>query len=165
MVDRIEVNELVERIALLLTKYAQSVTTVESCTGGGIAHALTAVAGSSQWFNQSFVTYSNSAKVKLAGVSQSDLEQFGAVSSEVARGMALGGQLAASADYALSVTGIAGPDGGSVEKPVGTVWFGWALPGKTCETDLQVFPGDRDEVRARSVQHSLKKLLQYLDAE
>jgi nicotinamide-nucleotide amidase len=135
--------------------------TAESCTGGLIAGAITAVAGSSDWFDRGFVTYSNAAKVDELGVPEALIERFGAVSGEVALAMAQGALRASRADWAVAVTGIAGPAGGTAEKPVGTVCFGWAgPPGATSE--LRVLPGDRAEIRRESVAVALRGLLDRL---
>jgi nicotinamide-nucleotide amidase len=136
--------------------------TAESCTGGWIAKLCTDLAGSSVWFERGMVTYSNEAKQELLAVGASDLVRFGAVSEPVAAAMAEGALRFSRADVALAVTGIAGPDGGSPEKPVGTVCFGWAMPGGVVETELHVFSGDRDAVRRATVATSFKGLLERL---
>ena len=131
----------------------------ESCTGGLMAAAITEIAGSSDVFDRGFVTYSNAAKEALLGVSAADLEKFGAVSREVAAAMARGAVLNSAADIAISVTGIAGPSGGSLQKPVGYVWFGVCLQNGGVETDLKEF-GDigRTAVRLKSVHHGLEMI-------
>jgi nicotinamide-nucleotide amidase len=132
------------------------ITCAESCTGGGIAKAITDIAGSSAYFDRGFVTYSNAAKHDLLGVSEATLAAHGAVSEEVVREMAIGALRAAQADLALSVSGIAGPDGGSVEKPVGTVWFGFACSdGRGLSRKMQ-FEGDRDAVRLQATIFALQ---------
>ena len=148
---------------LLLANQA-TVCSVESCTGGGLAHAITHVAGSSAWFNQSWVTYSNQAKHELVGVQQTTLQEFGAVSSQTVIEMAIGALLRAKASYALSISGIAGPGGGNTEKPVGLVWFGLAT-ASGCNSFKQVFPGDREAVREQAVVYALEKLIQSLNDE
>ena len=165
MPDSIDIDILVKNISLLLGQRNRNVSTVESCTGGGIAHVLTGIAGSSQWFEYGFVTYSNAAKTALVGVSPELLSRYGAVSIEVAEAMAAGGRRVSGSDYAVSVTGIAGPGGGSVEKPVGTICFGWAGPENRNCTDQQWFDGDRESVRSQSVYHSLSMLLDGLENE
>ncbi len=120
-----ELMQLSEKIGRALKARGATVTTAESCTGGWIAKAITDIAGSSAWFERGFVTYSNEAKSQMIGVSEATLRDNGAVSEPVVVEMAIGA-CAARADYAISVSGVAGPDGGSVEKPVGTVWFGVA---------------------------------------
>ena len=132
------------------------ITCAESCTGGGIAKAITDIAGSSAYFDRGFVTYSNAAKHDLLGVSEATLAAHGAVSEEVVREMAIGALRAARADLALSVSGIAGPDGGSAEKAVGTVWFGFAgSDGRGLSRKMQ-FEGDRDAVRLQATIFALQ---------
>ncbi len=132
------------------------ITCAESCTGGGIAKAITDIAGSSAYFDRGFVTYSNAAKHDLLGVREATLAAHGAVSEEVVREMAIGALRAAQADLALSVSGIAGPDGGSTEKPVSTVWFGFAgSDGRGLSRKMQ-FEGDRDAVRLQATIFALQ---------
>ena len=154
-----ELQHLSQRLGSALERRSATVSAAESCTAGGIAFALTSVDGSSHWFGQSFVTYSNEAKHKMLDVSQYALEQYGAVSHQVVEEMALGAALKANADYSMSVSGIAGPGGGSEEKPVGTVYFGWCLEGRV-ESEKAVFSGDRHAVRMQSIEFALKGLLQ-----
>jgi nicotinamide-nucleotide amidase len=144
-------------IAKLLTDRGETVATAESCTGGLIARRLTELSGSSKFFVEGAVTYSNEAKVRTLGVKQETLDKFGAVSSETAEEMARGMRERAETDYAISVTGIAGPDGGTEEKPVGTVWFGLA-DRENVKTIKLVFPGDRYLIRWRSSQAALDML-------
>jgi nicotinamide-nucleotide amidase len=131
--------------------------TAESCTGGLIAAACTGLAGSSDWFDRGWVTYSNAAKSQLLGVPADLIERHGAVSEPVARAMALGARERAGVQVAVAVTGIAGPDGGSADKPVGTVWFGWCA-GDRVWTAQQCFSGDRAAVRAQTVAYALARL-------
>ncbi|MEZ5661648.1 MAG: nicotinamide-nucleotide amidohydrolase family protein [Burkholderiaceae bacterium] len=141
------------------------IVTAESCTGGGIARALTETAGSSEWFDSAFVTYSNRAKQRMLGVSATDLADHGAVSEVVARAMAAGALAQSSAQVAISVTGVAGPGGGSPDKPVGTVWFGFArrladpaLPdGIECMAECHRIDGDRSAVRLRTALHAVRR--------
>ena len=135
--------------------------TAESCTGGLIAGACTDLAGSSQWLERGFVTYSNAAKAEMLGVPMALIEQHGAVSEPVARAMAEGAVARSHAQVALAVTGVAGPTGGTPTKPVGTVWFGWQVAGHT-HSEVQHFAGDRAAVRAQTVQHALARLLALL---
>jgi len=135
------------------------VATAESCTGGLIAAALTDIPGSSAVFTHGFVTYANEAKMQMLGVPEATLATHGAVSSETAAAMATGAQARAAANLAVSTTGIAGPDGGSAEKPVGTVWFGLATP-RGVTTYHRIFPGNRDDVRQASVDYALALLSQ-----
>ncbi|MDB5942676.1 MAG: damage-inducible protein CinA [Ramlibacter sp.] len=135
--------------------------TAESCTGGMIAAACTDLAGSSNWFERGFVSYSNEAKTELLGVDPALVAAHGAVSEVVARAMAFGAVRHSRAQVGVAVTGVAGPGGGSREKPVGTVWFGFQVDGLlTSETRL--FPGDRAAVREATVRHALNRLLQLL---
>ena len=134
-----------------LRAHGVTVATAESCTGGLIAAALTEIAGSSDVVDRGFVTYSNAAKMELLGVPEELLAAHGAVSEPVARAMAEGALKRALAGIAVSVTGVAGPGGGSAEKPVGTVWFGCALRGSATHAERQVFPGDRAAIRAATV--------------
>jgi nicotinamide-nucleotide amidase len=140
-----------------------SLATAESCTGGGIAEAVTRISGSSEWFERGFVTYSNDAKADMVGVDRATLLGFGAVSEETAREMAVGALSRSRATHAIAVTGIAGPTGGSADKPVGTVCFGWAAPGGKPVTETRRFDGDREAVRRASVIHALQGLLRLLD--
>lgn len=149
-------------VAELLEKKKLHVTTAESCTGGLIAGTLVNVPGISAWFGEGYVTYSNEAKEKLLGVSHETLERYGAVSAETAGEMATGAATAAGADAAVAVTGIAGPDGGTAEKPVGLVYMGCFCKGKI-RVDKHFFSGDRVQVRAQSVQAALELLKQMLE--
>jgi nicotinamide-nucleotide amidase len=133
------------------------VATAESCTGGLVAAAITAISGSSAIFTHGFVTYANEAKTEMLGVPEEMLTAHGAVSSEVAAAMASGARARSGANLAVSTTGIAGPDGGSPQKPVGTVWFGLATPTKVT-TYHRIFPGNRDEVRQEAVAFALALL-------
>ncbi len=137
--------------------------TAESCTGGLIAAACTDLAGSSDWFERGFVTYSNAAKTELLGVPAELIVVHGAVSREVARAMAEGALARSHAHIGVAVTGVAGPGGGSADKPVGTVWFGWRVPGRS-ETECRQFTGDRAAVRAQTVAHALGRLLSFVES-
>ena len=149
-------------IANMLIERRWGLATAESCTGGMIAAACTDLAGSSQWFDCGFVTYSNDAKTRMLGVEPSLLEQHGAVSEAVARAMAFGALRHSSAQVSVAVTGIAGPSGGCAGKPVGTVWFGWQV-GERASSERMVFSGDRAAVRQATVDHALQGLLMRLD--
>ena len=152
-----EILEASRVLGKFLSDRNLTATTAESCTGGGIACAITAVSGSSGWFNQAYVTYSNGAKQNLVGVSAETLERHGAVSRETVREMAAGARKAAGADVAVSVSGIAGPTGGTAEKPVGSVWFGFAA-GDSVITEFRHFAGDRASVRRQAVLFALRRL-------
>ena len=163
---------LVEALSHALLHRGWMLATAESCTGGLIAGRCTDLAGSSQWFERGFVTYSNEAKHELLGVDNALLAQEGAVSEAVARDMALGALRHSQAQVSLAVTGVAGPTGGSRSKPVGTVWFAWATPSDSgptlgaetawVKTERMLFPGDRAAVRAATVDHALQTLLTLL---
>jgi nicotinamide-nucleotide amidase len=148
-------------IANLMLDRGWRLASAESCTGGLIAAACTDLAGSSDWFERGFVTYSNESKTGMLGVPASVIAQHGAVSKEVALAMVRGALAHAPAQVALAVTGVAGPGGGSAEKPVGTVWFAWATPAGDC-AEVQTFKGDRAAVRAATVAHSLRRLQELL---
>ncbi len=147
----------VQRLALLLAARGERITTAESCTGGLVAAACTARAGSSDWFERGFVTYSNEAKTDLLGVDAALIAACGAVSEEVARAMAAGALARSRATLAAAVTGIAGPGGAVAGKPVGTVWLAWGRRGALQAERLQL-GGDRDAVRAATVAQALQRL-------
>ena len=149
---------LAAAVADLLVKENWFLTTAESCTGGMIAAACTDLAGSSAWFERGFVTYSNAAKTGMLGVDTALIEQHGAVSEPVARAMALGAIAHSKALVSVAVTGVAGPTGGSADKPVGTVWFGWSVGG-LITSERMLFEGDRAAVRAATVRHALQRLV------
>jgi len=155
-----ELMQLSERVGQALKARGATMTTAESCTGGWIAKVITDVAGSSAWFERGFVTYSNEAKSQMIGVREVTLLQHGAVSEPVVVEMAIGALRAARADYAVSVSGIAGPDGGSAEKPVGTVWFGVASANGQGVTQCECFTGDRESVRRQATAYALNLLWQ-----
>ena len=151
-------------VADLLVKNGWSLVTAESCTGGMIAAACTDLAGSSSWFERGFVTYSNAAKTEALGVDADLIAAEGAVSEAVVRAMALGAVKHSQAQVAVAVTGVAGPTGGSVAKPVGTVWFGFALasPPGHLVSEVRRFNGDRAAVRQATVQHALQRLAELM---
>jgi len=146
-----EIAETGRRVARLLDERGMRIATAESCTGGWIAKTLTDIPGSSAWFEYGFVTYGNNAKSTMLGIEAATIEQCGAVSREVAEAMAIGARVVADADLAVAVTGIAGPDGGTPDKPVGTVWFCWDGPDRRSMARLMEFSGDRDDVRRQTV--------------
>lgn len=150
-------------LAEILQQKGWLMATAESCTGGMIAAACTDLAGSSQCFERGFVTYSNAAKTEMLGVDAALIEHHGAVSEAVARAMAQGAVARSKAKAAVSVTGVAGPSGGSADKPVGTVWFGWTTPSGTV-TQMKRFEGGRAAVRHASVVHALTRLIELLTA-
>ena len=156
-----DTQSLCEELARRLQARGWMLATAESCTGGMIAAACTDLSGSSNWFERGFVTYSNEAKSELLGVDPGLIAQHGSVSEVVARAMAFGAVRHAHAQVGLAVTGVAGPTGGTPQKPVGTVWFGFQVDGQlTSET--RRFDGDRAAVREATVQHALRRLLELL---
>lgn len=158
-----ELDELANRFLQACAKNKILAATAESCTGGMIIAALTDIPGSSLGVDRGFVTYSNDAKMEMIGVSAATLDAHGAVSSQTAQEMAAGALARSHAGIALSVTGIAGPDGGSEEKPVGLVWFGLALTGKPAVTEKRLFDNrGRDFIRRETVRHALEMGLRAL---
>jgi nicotinamide-nucleotide amidase len=148
-------------LASLLRERDWMLATAESCTGGMIAAACTDLSGSSEWFERGFVTYSNEAKIEMLGVDAALIDTNGAVSEVVARAMAFGAVRHSKARVSVSVTGIAGPTGGSPEKPVGTVWFGFMIDGRL-SSETRRFDGDRAAVRKQTLDHALQGLVQHL---
>jgi nicotinamide-nucleotide amidase len=146
------------QLADFLVKSELKLVTAESCTGGLISAACTDLAGSSDWFERGFVTYSNAAKTELLGVDAALIEAHGAVSEPVARAMAFGAIRHSAAQVSIAVTGIAGPSGGSATKPVGTVWFGFSVQGQL-HSEMLRFVGDRAAVRSQTVTHALQRVL------
>jgi len=151
----------IAQLADLMQKKGWMLASAESCTGGLIAAACTDLAGSSNWFERGFVTYSNAAKTELLGVDTGLIEQQGAVSEAVARAMAAGVLARSKAQVSVAVTGVAGPGGGSAEKPVGTVWFGFAV-GDQVTSEVKQFAGDRAAVRQATVDHAVQRLCQLI---
>lgn len=152
-------QHLAAELGAYLAERGWQVTAAESCTGGGVARAITEVAGSSGWFEMGFVTYANRAKVALLGVSEASLAQEGAVSREVVEQMALGAKHASGADLAVAISGVAGPGGGSRDKPVGTVWFAWADAAGKVVSECYVYQGDRAQVRHQACVTALRELV------
>jgi nicotinamide-nucleotide amidase len=156
-------DEIATQVGAMLKLHGMMLATAESCTGGGVAQAITEVAGSSAWFERGFVTYSNLSKQQMLGVREATIRQHGAVSEMTVREMAEGALQHSTAQVALVVSGIAGPDGGSADKPVGAVWFAWGL--KHGETRAQRFQldGNRTEVRAQAVRIALQGIADLLN--
>lgn len=146
----------------LLKSCGLMLATAESCTGGGVAQAITEVAGSSVWFERGFVTYSNMSKRQMLGVEEQTLSQFGAVSESVVREMVEGALAHSAAQVALAVSGIAGPEGGTPDKPVGTVWFAWGMKHSATHARRHQFSGNRSEVRAQAVRIALQGVIDLL---
>jgi nicotinamide-nucleotide amidase len=149
-------------LAALLEKQGWTMATAESCTGGWVAKVLTDRPGSSGYLMAGLVTYSNDAKQAILGVESSVIATHGAVSEPVVRQMVAGALSAASADVAVAISGVAGPGGGSAEKPVGTVWFAWGAQGRGTETRVECFDGDRDQVRRQAVLYVLQGVTEFL---
>ncbi len=160
------IYQLALKLGERLAKKPLKLVTAESCTGGGLAQAITDIAGSSAWFERGYVTYSNLAKQELLGVKTDTLNQYGAVSEAVACAMAEGALKQSHADISIAITGIAGPDGGTLEKPIGTVWFALSLKQALKQADtvtaVRHFQGDRKAVREQSVQFALEKLIELI---
>ncbi|MCG8315854.1 MAG: CinA family protein [Pseudomonadales bacterium] len=150
-------ESLAESLANLLVDTGYSVATAESCTGGWVAQAITAIAGSSGWFDRGFVTYSNEAKREMLGVRVHSLRKHGAVSQKIVEEMALGAVKKSNAQFSVAISGIAGPSGGTEDKPVGTVWFAWAC-GESVESSMMCFPGDRQQIRFGAAMIALQGL-------
>lgn len=157
--NTLDLDGLAEKVGLLLTEEGVMLATAESCTGGWISQCVTGVAGSSAWFDRGFVTYSNAAKADMLGVKLELIAEFGAVSEPVVRAMVTGALQFSQAGVALAVSGIAGPSGGSLDKPVGTVWFGWQRRGRDASVHRMVFSGGRRDVRCQAVSLALQGVL------
>jgi nicotinamide-nucleotide amidase len=155
-------HQLARQIGERLLQTGQWLACAESCTGGFVSKVVTEIAGSSQWFDRGFITYTNQAKSELLGVPVETIAEHGAVSEATARAMAAGVLQHSQADISLAVTGIAGPGGGRLDKPVGTVWFAWARRDGEVSSESQQFPGDRDAVRRQAVAHVLQGVLSRL---
>ena len=157
--DDTALNTLAARAGAALRKRRWRLALAESCTGGWVAKLVTDIPGSSEWFERGYVVYANAAKTELLGVSADTLARHGAVSVEVVRALALGALTRSHAQVALAITGIAGPDGGTPDKPVGTVWFAAASQAEG-RVEHRVFEGDRDAVRRQAVAHALRLLIE-----
>ena len=162
MADRV-LYELAERVGRALEARGMMLATAESCTGGWIAEAVTMIPGSSAWFERGFVTYTYISKREMLGVCGETLERHGAVSEQVVGEMVQGALKASHAQTAVAVSGTAGPSGGTPQKPVGTVCFGWGLEGHAPRTESRYFVGDREAVRRQSVIHALEVLLDTIE--
>jgi nicotinamide-nucleotide amidase len=156
-----EIANIVNELGRICNEKSALIATAESCTGGGVAYYLTSQPGSSRWFDSAFVTYSNAAKVAMLGVNDQTLTTYGAVSEEIAREMALGALRKSNASITLAITGIAGPGGGTLDKPVGTCWFAWSS-GSFTTSELKLFLGDRIAIREQAILHALNRLLDFL---
>ena len=157
-----EMVTLAAQVGAELKSHGLLLTTAESCTGGGVAFALTEIAGSSAWFERGFVTYSNEAKRDMLDVAQETLMRYGAVSEAVVREMVAGALKRSDSQVAVAVSGIAGPEGGTAEKPVGTVWLAWGIKNRVCVTRLHHLAGNRTSVREQAVRLALEGVLALL---
>lgn len=152
----LNMSNLIKPIAELLIKNKMMLVTAESCTGGLLASLLTEIPGSSQWFERGFITYSNLSKAEMLAVNTQTLESYGAVSPQVAEAMAVGALMHSTAHLAVAITGIAGPDGGSEAKPVGTVCFAWACADLPAQSQTRLFNGDRISIRLAACEEALQ---------
>jgi nicotinamide-nucleotide amidase len=157
-----ELIQIATRLGEKLRSLEKTLVTAESCTGGWVAQAVTAVPGSSHWFDRGFVTYTNTSKQEMLGVRQETLEAFGAVSEQTVSEMAKGALQYSPGDISVAISGIAGPSGGSSDKPVGTVCMAWALKGDQPEATTYDFQGDREAVRRQAVIAAMKGLIERL---
>ena len=153
-----QIEQAVGHLAEALLARSWLLTCAESCTGGWISKCCTDREGSSTWFDRGFIAYSYPAKTEMLGVTEQRLQQFGAVSREIACDLAEGARSRSGVQVSLAVTGVAGPGGGTVSKPVGLVWFAWAIEDRAVESESMLFKGDRDAVRRQTVLHALQGL-------
>ena len=160
-----EIAQIVVQVADELLTRKLMLVVAESCTGGGVAYALTSLAGSSDWFERGFVTYSNRSKQEMLGVEADLIASHGAVSLAVVEAMAQGAMAHSVAQVSLAISGIAGPAGGSLEKPVGTVCFSWALNSIETSSELIVFKGDRDSIREQAIAYGLRGILRLCESK
>ncbi|MFT4747446.1 MAG: nicotinamide-nucleotide amidase [Congregibacter sp.] len=156
-----DITQLAQRLGNKLFAKGWQISCAESCTGGGIGYAITSISGSSAWFKKGYITYSNDAKQELLGVTEQTLIQHGAVSAATVEEMAAGAAKQANAEVAVAISGIAGPDGGTSEKPVGTVWFGFFINGQSM-SQKQLITGDRQAVRIKAIEFALSSTLRLL---
>ena len=156
-----DITQLAQLLGNKLSAKGWQLTCAESCTGGGVGYAITSISGSSAWFKKGFITYSNEAKHDMLGVNEDTLNQFGAVSAETVEEMAAGAAKFANAEVAIAISGTAGPDGGTPDKPVGTVWFGFFINGQNISQKLQI-NGDRQAVRIKAIEFALSNTLKLL---
>ena len=153
-----DITQLAQRLGNKLSTKGWQITCAESCTGGGVGYAITSISGSSAWFKKGFITYSNDAKQELLGVSEDTLIQHGAVSAQTVEKMAKGAAKKANAEVAIAISGVAGPGGGTLNKPVGTVWFGFYINGQSISQKLMI-TGDRQAVRIKAIEYALSSAL------
>lgn len=159
------VEELAQVLGEKLTNAGLIATTAESCTGGGVAYAITEISGSSQWFDRGFLTYSNGSKTQMLGVDETLIHEYGAVSEQVVNAMAIGAVQRSDADISVAISGIAGPNGGTDEKPVGTVCMAWYNAHSGHKTETYLFVGNRTEVRTQAIRLALLGLIESIDTD
>lgn len=152
-------QQLARKTGEALKKRGLKLATAESCTGGGLAYWITSIPGSSDWFDRGFVTYSDASKTEILGVNPATIDTFGAVSEQTVREMAEGALHKSGAGMSIAITGIAGPTGGTTEKPVGTVWIAWSSEDFETKTHWELFSGNRIEIREKVIERALEKLL------
>jgi len=157
-----QLNDLAIKLSQRLQQNHQFLTTAESCTGGGLGYFLTAIPGSSNWYERGFITYSNEAKIDMLKVNPETLQQYGAVSAQTAREMAEGALKHSKANISIAITGIAGPDGGTPDKPVGTVWLAYAGTNINTQAFVDIYPGERTAIRLAVIQRAMEQLLTLL---
>jgi nicotinamide-nucleotide amidase len=156
-----DITQLAQLLGNKLSAKGWQISCAESCTGGGVGYAITSISGSSAWFKKGFITYSNDAKKDMLGVSEHTLIEYGAVSAATVEEMAAGAAKHANAEVAIAISGVAGPDGGTSDKPVGTVWFGFFINGKSI-SQKQLIDGDRQTVRIKAIEFALSNTLKLL---
>jgi nicotinamide-nucleotide amidase len=156
-----DITQLAQLLGNKLAAKGWQISCAESCTGGGVGYAITSISGSSAWFKKGFITYSNDAKQDMLGVNEHTLKQYGAVSAATVEEMAVGAAKYANAEVAIAISGIAGPDGGTPDKPVGTVWFGFFIDGQHISQKLLI-DGDRQTIRIKAVEFALSNALKLL---
>jgi nicotinamide-nucleotide amidase len=159
-----DITQLAQLLGINLSARGWQITCAESCTGGGVGYAITSTSGSSAWFKKGFITYSNDAKQELLGVSEDTLIKYGAVSAKTVEEMAAGAARQANTEVAIAISGIAGPDGGSPDKPVGTIWFGFFINGQTI-SQKRLLTGDRETVRIKAIEFALSNSLMLLQKQ
>ncbi len=156
-----DITQLAQLLGNKLAAKDWQISCAESCTGGGVGYAITSVSGSSTWFKKGFITYSNEAKQDLLGVSEDTLNLHGAVSAATVEEMATGAAKHANAEVAIAISGIAGPDGGTPDKPIGTIWFGFFINGQNI-SQKQLISGDRQAIRIKAIEFALSNTLKLL---
>jgi nicotinamide-nucleotide amidase len=159
-----DITQLAQLLGINLSARGWQITCAESCTGGGVGYAITSTSGSSAWFKKGFITYSNDAKQELLGVSEDTLIKYGAVSAKTVEEMAAGAARQANTEVAIAISGIAGPDGGTPDKPVGTIWFGFFINGQTI-SQKRLLTGDRETVRIKAIEFALSNSLMLLQKQ